>query len=83
MVVTAVNINADKEQKLVEYLEADSYVYARDIGFNIEQQYGVSYTLAEVIKLLHRLGFMYKKPKLIPEIGYSFAKKNSSCNIVF
>jgi transposase len=59
-------LNTDQEQQLIEHLETNSYVYARDIGLYIEKQYGVSYTLAGVIKLLHRLGFSYKKPKLIP-----------------
>ncbi|WP_341788966.1 winged helix-turn-helix domain-containing protein [Rickettsia endosymbiont of Lasioglossum villosulum] len=43
----------------------NNYVYARDIGLYIEREYGVIYTLAGVINLLHRLGFSYKKPKLL------------------
>ena len=56
----------EQENDLIKHLEANNYVYARDIGFYIEKEYGVSYTLAGVIKLLHRLEFSYKKPKLIP-----------------
>lgn len=59
-------LTVDQEAELIEYLEDNNYVYARDIGLHIESQYGVIYTLAGVIKLLHRLGFSYKKPKLIP-----------------
>ncbi len=62
-------------------------MYARDIGLFIERQYGVIYTLAGVIKLLHRLGFSYQKPKLIPgkidlakqeefKLQYSLLKNN-------
>ncbi len=53
----------------------------------IERQYGVIYTLAGVIKLLHRLGFSYQKPKLMPgkidlakqeefKLQYSLLKNN-------
>lgn len=56
----------EQEQQLIAHLEVNNYVYARDIGLYIENRYSVSYTLAGVTKLLHRLGFKYKKPKLIP-----------------
>ncbi len=56
----------EQEKKLAEHLEINNYVYASQIGLYIEKEYGVSYSLAGVIKLLHRLGFKYKKPKLIP-----------------
>ncbi|WP_256377139.1 MULTISPECIES: IS630 family transposase [spotted fever group] len=59
-------LTRNQEEELIEHLETNNYVYARDIGLYIENQYGVIYTLAGVIKLLHRLGFSYKKPKLIP-----------------
>ena len=59
-------LSAEEEEKLIDHLEANSYVYARDIGLYIENSYGVPYTLTGVIKLLHRLGFSYKKPKLVP-----------------
>lgn len=76
-----------QEAELIVHLEDNNYVYARDIGLYIERQYGVIYTLAGVIKLLHRLGFSYKKPKLIPgeidlakqeefKLQYSLLKNN-------
>lgn len=59
-------LTAEQKEALIQHLEKNNYVYARDIGLHIEKQYGISYTLTGVIKLLHRLGFSYKKPKLIP-----------------
>jgi transposase len=59
-------LTAEQEKSLAEHLELNNYVYARDIGLYIAKEYGIYYTLAGVIKLLHRLGFSYKKPKLIP-----------------
>ena len=47
-------------------MEINNYAYARDVSRYIENSYGVSYTVVGVTKLLHRLGFRYKKPKLIP-----------------
>jgi len=55
-----------QEKELIMHLEVNNYVYARDIALHIENNYGVKYTIAGVIKLLYRLGFSYKKPKLIP-----------------
>lgn len=59
-------MSAQQEEELTKHLEDNNYVYARDVGLYIEKSYGISYTLPGVIKLLHRLGFSYKKPKLIP-----------------
>lgn len=59
-------LSLEQEKELIEHLEVNNYIYARDIGLYIERRYGISYTLSGVIKLLHRLGFSYKKPKLIP-----------------
>ena len=59
-------LSSKQEEELTAHLESSNYVYARDIGQYIERQYGITYTLTGVIKLLHRLGFSYKKPKLIP-----------------
>lgn len=80
-------LNSQQEEELIVHLEENSYVYARDIGLYIENQHGVIYTLTGVIKLLHRLGFSYKKPKLIPgkidldkqeefKLQYSLLKNN-------
>ncbi len=81
------NLTRQEEAELIVHLENNNYVYARDIGLFIERQYGVIYTLAGVIKLLHRLGFSYQKPKLIPgkidlakqeefKLQYSLLKNN-------
>lgn len=41
-----------QEKELIEYLEINNYVYAKDIGLHIERRYGISYTLCGVVKLL-------------------------------
>jgi transposase len=59
-------LRAIEEQELIEHLEVFNYVCAKDISSYIEEKYGVSYTIAGVTKLLSRLGFVYKKPKIVP-----------------
>ncbi len=59
-------LTPEQETELTEHLEVCNYVYAKEIGSYIENKYGVVYSLFGVIKLLHRLGFAYKKPKLVP-----------------
>jgi transposase len=52
--------------ELAEHLENHNYVYTKDVCAYVERQYGVTYTIAGMIKLMHRIGFTYKKPKLVP-----------------
>lgn len=39
---------------------------AHEVGAHIQKMYGVDYSVIGVTKLLHRLGFTYKKPKIVP-----------------
>jgi len=79
---------SDGEQaELVTHLESNNYVYAKDIMHHIENKYGVTYTITGVTKLLYKLGFVYKKPKVVPakldldkqelfKLNYSLLKGN-------
>lgn len=53
-------------EELKTFLVKDTQHKARDIVTHIKNQYGISYSVIGVTKLLHRLGFSYKKPKIIP-----------------
>jgi len=53
-------------QELKTFLTANTQTKAKDIVAYIQKQYGISYSVIGVTKLLHRLGFVYKKPKIIP-----------------
>lgn len=59
-------LSKTQEEELISHLEINNYIYAKDIANHIYQTYMVEYTLVGAIKLLHRLGFTYKKPKLVP-----------------
>jgi Winged helix-turn helix len=40
--------------------------YEKEIAARIEKTYGVNYSVEGVTQLLHRLGFVYKKTKIVP-----------------
>ena len=54
------------EEGLKIYLRDNTKRTAKEIVDYIEKAYGVTFSLIGVTKLLHRLGFTYKKPKIIP-----------------
>jgi len=55
-----------EQQELVSHLEQQNYVYSKDICAYVAEKYNVIYSVVGMQKLLHRLGFAYKKPKLVP-----------------
>ncbi len=52
--------------ELVEELKTNLYHTASEVADWIEKEFGVKYNHKGLVKLLHRLGFVYKKTKLIP-----------------
>lgn len=62
----AAKLTIIQEKELKTYLKINTQTRAKDIANYIKKQYDVSYSLIGIIKLLHRLGFSYKKPKIIP-----------------
>ena len=55
-----------QEQELKTFLRDNTKRTAKEVVYYIEKTYGMKFTVVGVTKLLHRLGFTYKKPKLIP-----------------
>ena len=53
-------------EELKIFLVADTHTKAKDIVSHIKKYYGRTYSVIGATKLLHRLGFTYKKPKIIP-----------------
>ncbi len=51
---------------LDEHLQAHTYLRVEDVIVYVEKRFGVSYTVRGMTDCLHRLGFTYKKPKLVP-----------------
>lgn len=55
-----------QQAELKEYLKEDTQQTAKAVCDHIKKTYGIAYSVIGVTKLLHRLGFVYKKPKIIP-----------------
>ena len=58
----------DEEQLAIldAHLQEHLYLSAKAVAHWVEETFGVSYTESGMTALLHRLGYVYKKPKLIP-----------------
>jgi len=59
-------LSKEKEKELAEHLENHTYHRAKDIVAYVKERYNISYTEKGIVHLLHRLGFVYKRPKRIP-----------------
>jgi transposase len=59
-------LSAEELGQLDEHLQETLYLNAKSIVTYIEKTFNVSYGVRGVTELLKRLGFVYKKPKIIP-----------------
>jgi transposase len=59
-------LTTQEQQELSRYLETNTLATASGVVAHIEKKYHLKYTPNGVAKLLHRLGFSYKKPRVIP-----------------
>lgn len=55
-----------EESELKRYLEVNTKRTVKEISDYILKKYKVSFSVIGTTKLLHRLGFSYKKPKVVP-----------------
>lgn len=59
-------LTEQQESELKRFLQGDTKRTAKEVVDHIQNTYGVVFSVIGVTKLLHRLGFTYKKPKVIP-----------------
>lgn len=59
-------LNEEQRQALDRHLRTHLYLTAKEIAHYVEQTWQVIYSESGMTQLLHRLGYVYKKPKLIP-----------------
>lgn len=59
-------LSRTQEDEIKKYLREHTPQTAKEAVSYIQKMYGVSYSVVGITKLLHRLGFVYKKPKVIP-----------------
>ncbi|MGZ8172277.1 MULTISPECIES: IS630 family transposase [Methylobacter] len=60
------SLNDEQLQQLSRHLQENLYQTAKEIAHYIEQTWQISYSESGLSQLLHRIGFVYKKPKLVP-----------------
>ncbi len=63
---SAGKLNTQQMAALSNHLEEHTYATADEICMAIERQYGIKYTTQGMTNLLHRMNFVYKKPKEVP-----------------
>ena len=59
-------LSVSQESELKSHLEENIYVSTKEIVGYIQQVYGVKFHKSGLVYTLHRLGFSYKKPKIVP-----------------
>lgn len=59
-------LSESQQKELAQHLEENTYLDSKEIAHHIEKTYGVKYSRSGIKDLLHRLGFVYKKPKHVP-----------------
>ncbi len=60
------SLTSVQEKYLKTFLDTNTQRTAKAIQRHILEAYNVKYSVIGVTKLLHRLGFSYKKPKIVP-----------------
>ncbi len=55
-----------QQKELAAHLDQNTYIDSKAVAHYIEKTYGVKYSRTAVKELLHRLDFVYKKPKHVP-----------------
>jgi transposase len=59
-------LSLEQSTLLQKHLEEHTYLHVKSIVRYVELRWGVTYTVAGMTAWLHRDGFSYKKPKLVP-----------------
>ncbi len=68
-------LNEDQLAQLDAHLSQHVYLSSADIIAHIEQTFGIVYSVSGLTDLLHRLGYTYKKPKIVPGKADAEAQK--------
>lgn len=60
------SLTLSQELELKEYLRVDTKRTAKQVVDHVGKTYGVKFSVIGITKLLHRMSFSYKKPKVVP-----------------
>ena len=55
-----------KSVQLDEHLNENTYLSTKEVVSYVAKRFKVTYSVSGLTELLHRLGYVYKKPKLVP-----------------
>ena len=59
-------LSLEQEQALDTYLQEYLHITAKSVIAYVEERWAIHYSESGMTDLLHRLGYVYKKPKLVP-----------------
>lgn len=59
-------LSLEQEQALDAYLQTHLHITAKSVVAYVQERWGIEYSESGMTDLLHRLGYVYKKPKLVP-----------------
>lgn len=59
-------LTSNEEMRLDQHLQDNLYLDAKSVAAYIEKEFGVAYGIRGATELLKRLGYVYKKPKIVP-----------------
>jgi len=59
-------LNAEDTATLLSHLESRTYLYVREIVAYVEKEFSVIYSVSGMTALLHRNGFSYHRPAVVP-----------------
>lgn len=59
-------LTAKQEHFLKLHLRIRTYLTTQEVAVYVTDRFGIKYSVGGMTKLLHRLGFAYKKPKVVP-----------------
>jgi transposase len=68
-------LSQEQEALLAQELTGNLYISSKEIADYIRHTFSVKYTPKGVVKLLHRLGFVYKKTTAVPSKGDAEAQQ--------
>jgi transposase len=69
-------LNAQQEQELDHHLQQHLHITAKSVAAYVEERFGIRYSERGMTELLHRLGYVYKKPKTVPGKADAASQKN-------
>lgn len=59
-------LTKEQEEELIDHLEKNVYATASEVCEYVREKYAIKYSVEGMVHTLNRLGFSYKKTKLVP-----------------